>query len=67
MNQIKKIVRIFHAYRRLLQKIILHLVYGGFGISSVIGKVMGKKFLDMQPHNSTWVRHESNKDFDSMY
>lgn len=66
---IKKYLRILLTYiQRLTEKILLTFLYFvGIGITSIIAKLVRKKFLKLQVKNSAWEKPSGNKNLETMY
>lgn len=39
----------------------------GVGLTSVVGKLFGKYFLEMTPKKTTWVAHKNDSSWEHMY
>ena len=48
--------------------ILLHLAYLlGIGVTSLVAKLVGKHFLNMNPEGSSWKKHPAQNNLDTMY
>ena len=65
-------VVIFNKFSKMIQSlvnwILLHLIYlVGFGITSLISKLMRKRFLDSFSKNSAWSKPTGSDDLNKMF
>lgn len=65
-------VVIFNKFSKMIQSlanwILLHLIYlVGFGITSLISKLMRKRFLDSFPKDSAWSKPTGSDDLNKMF
>jgi cytochrome c biogenesis protein CcdA len=67
-----KLTTIFHAFQTFMKSltswILLTVVYYiGVGVTSLVAKVSGKRFLHQEKRESSWNKHTSTNTFRSMY
>jgi len=62
LNKFSKIIQ------SLVNRILFHLIYFvGFGVTSLISKLMGKRFLDSFPKDSTWRKPTGSSNLNKMF
>ncbi len=66
------IINYFNKFSKAIQSlvnwILLHLIYlVGFGITSLISKLMRKRFLGSFPKDSAWSKPTESSDLNKMF
>lgn len=64
----KPILKISKLLQQFTTFVLLHGIYAiGIGATSLVGMMIGKKFLPTPGRNSTWTNHTERKDDLLMY
>lgn len=67
-NRMVLLIKLSKIIQTTTNKILLHILYLlGIGMTSLLAKLTGKRFLNIFPKSSTWEKPTKNESLERMY